>query len=65
MTKDEAIRQFKRIYPESFIRVLNADKVKDKYIISAYFPDGIFYFVVSENSVSSSYDTESDAKRRI
>lgn len=71
MTKDDAIKQFRRIYPEleisAFFEAFNPDKKGEasNFIVTADFPDGTFYFIVTENSVSSSYNTREDAIRSI
>ena len=59
--KSTAIKMFNRIYPE--FRGIIVAETNDGVISEAYFPDGIFYFKVTENTVSSSYDTLEDAKR--
>lgn len=54
MTKQEAVNQFRRVYPEDFITILNLVKLKNGYLIRADFPDGEFYFIVNRNYVSNS-----------
>lgn len=71
MTRDDAIKQFRRIYPEreisAFAEAFNPDKKGEasNFIITADFPDGTFYFTVDSYSVSSSYNTKEDAKRSL
>lgn len=65
MSKDEAIKEFRRVYPEKEI-FCSASKIDDEhYLIDATFPDGEFYFVVEKNIVSCSYNTKDAAISRI
>ncbi len=59
--KNTAIKMFNRIYPE--FRGIIVAETNDGVIIEADFPDGTFYFKVTENMVSSSYNTLEDAKK--
>ena len=47
--------QFKRVYPEFPFNVLGVKNDKSALIFECTFPDGTFYFDVTENSVSSGY----------
>ena len=58
---DVAKKQFHRVYPEFPFKVLGASQDKEAVIIKCYFPDGAFYFRVTNNSVSHSYDTQEKA----
>ena len=64
MTKTEAINEFRTIYPEKEVHINYCVKVNDKYLISTTFPDGDFYFIVSNNSISCGYATKEMALRR-
>lgn len=55
--------QIKRIYPEFRPHFLGASKDKTSLIAEIEFPDGTFYFRVTENSVSSAYKTVDEADR--
>ena len=63
--KDAAIKEFRRIYPEDFIQIFSVEEIGENYIFGVDFPDGTFYFVVTEYSVSSSYNSFDEAKRAI
>ena len=56
------ISSFRKVYPEKEIIVINCHIQNNKGIIEASFPDGVYYFVVTENSVSSSYNSLKEAK---
>ena len=59
MNKQEVIRRFRKVYPESFIEI---NKIKAvAFILQVTFPDGVFYFVVDEDTVSNSYITYNQA----
>jgi len=66
MTRSEAREQFRHIYPE---REIYINSIKDlgnnKFLLEAKFPEAIFYFIIEENIVSNSYDTEEQAKRSV
>lgn len=57
-------KSFARVYPEFRPIILGVSQDKTCLIVECEFPDGTFYFRVSENSVSSSYNTAEDADRR-
>lgn len=63
--KDAAIKEFRRIYPEDFISIFYTEEIGEWWIIGADFPDGSFYFVITEDSVSSAYNDYDSAKRSI
>ena len=65
MTPEEARKMFKKIYPEEFIRIVRLEQVEERYIIQATFPDGNYWFIVDDCSVSNSYDSYSDARRNL
>lgn len=66
MTREEAIKMFRRIYPESEIRIGKIMPVDEEhFVLNTYFPDGNFSFVITENCVSNSYNSEEDAIRSI
>lgn len=52
------VNSFRRVYPAINIGLGDIKPLDDeKGIVEGKFPDGIFYFIVSKNSVSSYYDT--------
>ena len=58
MKRIDFVEQFRAIYYEDEIKIRDVKKISpEKAILEAEFPDGVFYFVVSENSISRSYDT--------
>ena len=71
MTRDEAMKQFKRIYPErevrAFVEAINPDENGEavNFLVTADLPDGTYYFIVDRYSTSASYNTAEDAKRSI
>lgn len=56
---------FKFFYPENEINIEDVKIIKDKAIICARFPDGIFYFIVGKNWVSSCCNSYSEAINRL
>ena len=54
-------KQFKQIYPEFLPKFLGASNDRKALIVECSFPDGIFYFRVTEDSVSHSYNTKEQA----
>ena len=60
---DNAKKQFSRIYPEFFSFPIGIGQDKKAVIMECEFPDGVFYFRVEDNSVSSSYNSKEDADR--
>lgn len=60
---DACRKQFLRVYPEFRPHFLGACKNKQALIVECEFPDGTFYFTVTENSISSAYNTKEDADR--
>ena len=54
-------KQFHRVYPEFQSHFLGASNDKQALIAKCFFPDGVFYFRVTGNSVSSAYETAQDA----
>ncbi len=65
ITLDAAIKSFKKVYSERDIMVNNCNIFGEKAIVTAEFPDGTFYFVVTERSVSSAYRSFEDAQKAI
>lgn len=61
--KSKYIRTFKRVYPEPEINIIDIKLFKNNCIMTVEFPDGIFYFVVDDNTISHSYKNFDDAKR--
>lgn len=60
--------RFRHIYPESDVHIIDTmvfPNKDNKAIIQAAFPDGEFFFIVDEHSVSSSYNSLDDAKRHL
>ena len=51
---EEAKKMFYRIYPEGVIT--NAEEVNGKYVFEVAFSDGIYYHVVTDDTVSRAYD---------
>jgi hypothetical protein len=56
-------KSFARVYPEFRPYLLGASQDRTCIIVECEMPDGTFYFRVTENSVSSSYNTAEDADR--
>lgn len=56
-------KRIKSIYPEFRPYFLGVSKDKTCLITAVDFPDGTFFFRVSENSVSSAYNSVEDADR--
>lgn len=66
MDKYTALKTFKHVYHENSITVLHTEQIDEKnWLIEADFPDGIFYFTVSENTVSNSYNDADSAIRSV
>lgn len=60
---EECKKSFKRVYPEFRPYLLGASRDRTCIIVECEMPDGTFYFRVTENFVSSSYNTAEDADR--
>lgn len=64
---EEAVKMFKRIYPNDDVKVYSRKVVGDKVIIGAELKNGFFYFIADVEShfpsISHSYDTLEDAER--
>ncbi len=60
---DRCRKLFARVYPEFKPIFLGASQDKTCLITKVNFPDGTFYFRVSENSVSPAYKTKEEADR--
>lgn len=65
MSRENVIKQFRFIYPENEIHIVGIHEFKDKAIVTANFPDGRYFFVVDEHSVSYSYDTFDRARAEL
>lgn len=57
LSEQDIIKMFRSVYPEPQIQISRYEIHGSKAIIEAYFPDGVFYFVVTKNSVSSAYNS--------
>lgn len=54
---------FRTVYPEKEVRIIIVNAMNEnEAIIHAVFPDGSFFFIVTENTVSHSYDSFEKAK---
>ena len=64
---EEAVKMFKRIYPDDDVKVYSKKVVGDKVIIGAELKTGFFYFIADVESrfpnISHSYDTLEEAER--
>lgn len=64
---EEAVKMFKRIYPNDDVKVYSSKVVGDKVIIGAELKNGFFYFIADIESrfpsISHSYDTLEEAER--
>ncbi len=65
ITLDAVMKSFKQVYPERDIMIYHCNIFGEKAIVTAEFPDGTFYFVVTERSVSSAYRSFEDAQKAI
>lgn len=62
---DKCEKSFLRVYPEFKPIFLGASQDKTCLIAKVDFSDGIFYFRVSEDSVSSAYRTKEEADKNL
>lgn len=60
---DKCRKMFLKVYPEFKPIFLGASQDRTCLIAKVDFPDGVFYFRVFENSVSSAYRTEEEADK--
>lgn len=60
---EECKKQFNRIYPEFRGHPIGASQDRTSVIFECEFPDGTFFFRVTEDSVSSAYKSAEDADR--
>ncbi len=60
---DKCRKMFLKVYPEFEPIFLGASQDKTCLIAKADFPDGIFYFRVFENSISSAYKIKEEADK--
>ena len=60
---EECKKSFLRVYPEFRPHFLGASQDRTCLIAECEFPDGTFYFRVSEKSVSAAYKSAEDADR--
>lgn len=51
---EEAKKMFERIYPDAQIN--DVQEVNGKYVLEAEFSDGIYYHVVTSDTISRGYD---------
>ena len=65
MDNTTAKKVFRIFYPEDEVNIEGIKVIKDKAIICARFSDGIFYFIVGDNWVSSYCNTYSEAINRL
>lgn len=66
MDMQDAIKAFKKIYPDDFITVFKTKQIyNNTYILGASFPDGNFYFVIDGKNVSNSFNDYDSAKKSI
>lgn len=65
MTNAEAYKMFKSVYPERDIYAYAKEIDGENCLVTADFPDGRFYFVVSQNCVSASYNSEEQAVKSV
>lgn len=61
MTNTDAYKMFKSVYPERYVNGFAQAIDTTHSLITADFPDGRFYFIVTPSSVSSSYDNREQA----
>ena len=61
MNEQEAIKQFRRVYPDANISCFAKKIDKRHWLIRAVFDDGTFYFIVGECLVSCACKTEQEA----
>jgi len=60
---DASRKQFTRVYPGFRARPLGASQDRKAVIIECEFPDGTYYFRVTEDSVSHAYTSQDAADR--
>ena len=63
ISEADVIKSFRRVYPEKEISITICERLDDIGFVQATFPDGTFYFAVSENTVSPAYGSLNDAKK--
>lgn len=56
-------QMFLMVYPEFTPVILGVSNDKKSLIARCEFPDGVFYFKVSEDSISRSFSSIDDAER--
>ena len=62
----DACRQiFKKFYPEPNIRIMSINILGEKSIVHARFTNDNYFFIVTPDSVSASYNNFNDAKQNI
>lgn len=59
MIMEEAKKMFMRIYPTGVIT--DVEEVNGKYVFEVNFPDGVYYHVVTEDTISRAYDDQDRA----
>ena len=61
----EAMKSFRRVYPEREVTIEENYTVDSKHnAIRAGFPDGSFWFIVTDRTVSESFDSLKEALQR-
>lgn len=63
MSKSDIITEFKRVYPEFYPSII--ETTENAGIVETDFPDGTFYFIVTKNSVSASYNSLESARTQL
>ena len=63
ISEADVIKSFRRVYPEKEIIMTVCERLENIGFVRASFPDGTFYFAVSENTVSPAYGSLNDVKK--
>ncbi len=60
MTSNDALKTFRCIYPEPEIEVKDIRRIgkDDRFVLTALFPDGKFFFEIGEGYVSEGRSTD-------
>ncbi len=58
---DDCYRRFHEVYPEFHPKFLGGSKDKSFVVAECTFPDGIYYFRLTDHSVSHAYNTKEQA----
>mgnify|MGYP000641551136 CR=1 FL=1 len=62
-TIEECKKSFSKVYPEFKPLILGVTRDKQHVVVECEFPDGTFWFRVTENTVSNAYKSKEDADR--